>query len=146
MRNLQRWGGEAVQAHNHHGAGAPGAATPLPAESPGHHHLAPLGAGNHGTAAVATISDNAQSRQALGEVKANHGTDNRDFAETASEHQQPDAGSAKARLCAMLANRGFGLVELAGGEFLIHRWDCSKVLGDLLAVQRFARLVCGEVR
>lgn len=49
----------------------------------------------------------------------------------------------RATLSAALARHGFGLHELAGGEYLVHKWDCSRLLVDLSAVRRFAKLVTG---
>lgn len=46
-----------------------------------------------------------------------------------------------ATLAALLAIKGYGLHKLADGSYLASRWNSTKCLPDLHAVQRFARQV-----
>jgi hypothetical protein len=52
-----------------------------------------------------------------------------------------DLGKRYATLGALLALKGFSLHELAGGGFLIARWDRTTHCPDLHGVTRFARSV-----
>ena len=58
---------------------------------------------------------------------------------------QPDAERKEvATLAARLAFKGFSLHELAGGGFLIARWDRTAHCSDLRAVAGFLRRVGGS--
>jgi len=48
---------------------------------------------------------------------------------------------ARATLAAMLAIKGYSLHLLADGSFLASKWNCTKHLPSLYAVQGFARQV-----
>ena len=52
----------------------------------------------------------------------------------------PDC-KASSTLRAKLALLGFGLHELSDGTYLASRWNCTRALPSLYAVQSFARLV-----
>ncbi len=55
----------------------------------------------------------------------------------------PTPEKTKATLTARLALRGFALHELADGQFLVCRWDRTRTLPSLAAVQAFAAMVEG---
>ena len=50
---------------------------------------------------------------------------------------------AQATLAAMLALRGFSLLEIAGGGYLVARWDRSAHCSDLAQVRAFYQRAVG---
>jgi hypothetical protein len=63
-----------------------------------------------------------------------------------AQDEQDTAAGAKAfaTLQAQLALRGFSLTELAGGGYLVSRWDRTGHLNDLRSVREFLRRVGGH--
>jgi len=64
-----------------------------------------------------------------------------------ANNSQPDSGAdfaevkRLATVTARLALAGFSLESLSAGGFLVFRWNLSKVLPDLLAVEQFYKRV-----
>ena len=70
--------------------------------------------------------------------KGQGSTDNPDCAEDLAQRKE------QARLGAHLARKGYSLHELAGGAFLIARWDRTAHCSDLRAVAGFLRRIGGQ--
>ena len=98
---------------NHHGAAAPGLAAP---ERPIDACPAPLGA-------AADRGDLVDPQKAAPTDEVGAAGDHGRTESTQIVAEASDLGKRFATLTALLALKGFSLHELAGGGFLIARWD-----------------------
>ena len=120
----------------HHHGNLPGLAAPELA-----HHLvvdlAPLGAAAARAVMTATHEKafDAANVEGPDETETNH----------LNFEQYADDGKRFATLRALLALNGHSLYELADSSYLSSKWNCTKHLPDLHAVQRFARQVGADV-
>ena len=127
---------------HHQGAAAPGLAAPELA-----HHpvvdLAPLG-----TAGAAPVGLSPPQKDEIhdagGKVdfRDQGKADTTDCAgQTRQAQELSQADKTRATLAALLAFKGYSLHELADGSYLASRWNHTRPLRDLHAVQCFARQV-----
>ena len=124
----------------HHGAEAPDLAAPELA-----HHavvdLAPLGTTGGASAGLRAPPD----VQTPGGNPASTEHKTADTAYCAGQARQAQdlsqTDKTRATLTALLALKGYRLHELTGGSILASKWNCTKHLPSLYAVQAFARQV-----
>ena len=119
-----------MRAHNiGHG---PGLAAPKAAAS-----LCAAGAASVVADAVALAGLNAQKKSA----PVSQATRSREQIEHRNSATFAGADKAFLTLRAVLALKGYSLLQLQDGSFLVSRWTSSKALADLSAVEQFLKKV-----
>ena len=132
---------------DHHHAETAGLAAPHAAASVHPAGLASLGADGAVHVGISQPPRNGEPRELVGSGAGfrGHGQETVDTTEFASKPRKAQdltyTDKTRATLAAMLAIKGYSLHELADGSFLASRWNHTRPLRDLHAVQGFARQV-----
>ena len=127
---------------DHHHADTADLAAPDAAASVHLADLASLGTAGAAPAGLSPPPTNDNARLQAGEVER-HGTANiTDCAGQARQAQDLSrTDKNRSTLAALLALKGYSLHELADGSYLAAKWNHTRPLRDLHAVQCFARQV-----